>query len=85
MYNYVYMRTNVVLPSDLIAEIDRLAGARKRSEFLEEAAREKIAKVNFDKTFEAVKGIFKDYPEFATRAKVRRYIRKFRKENSFRY
>ena len=32
------MRANVVLPDDLIREIDKIAGARKRSEFLEEAA-----------------------------------------------
>ena len=85
VYNYVYMRANVVLPNDLINEVDRIAGARKRSKFLEEAAREKIEALRLEKAFADVRGILKDDPRFSTHAKVRKYIRDFRKKNSVRF
>lgn len=51
VYNNVYMkthttpkthRTNVVIPADLVAEVDRLVGPRRRSAFLSQAAAEKV-------------------------------------------
>ena len=36
------MRTHISLPEDLVAEIDTLVGARKRSAFIEEAVRWKL-------------------------------------------
>lgn len=85
MYNYVYMRTNVVLSDDLVAEIDKLAGVRKRSKFLEEAARERVEREKLHAAFEKARGILKDDPRFSTRAKVRKYIRNFRRKNSYRF
>ena len=79
------MRANVVLPDDLVREIDKYAGARKRSKFLEEAARERIKRAKLDKALKEAAGILKDDPRFSTSAKVRKYIRDFRKKNSFRY
>ena len=78
------MRANVMLPDDLVAEIDRIAGARKRSEFLVRAAREKIKAEKLDKAFLSARGILKNDPRFSTSAKVRKYIRDFRKNNSVR-
>ena len=43
------VRTNVMLPSDLLKEIDRVAGARRRSAFLVEAAHERLARLRFDR------------------------------------
>ena len=85
VYNCVYMRTNIVLPNDLIIEIDKLAGARKRSKFLEEAARERIEAAKLEKAFEEARGILKDDPRFSSSVKVRKYIRDFRKKNSVRF
>ncbi|MBI2326850.1 hypothetical protein HYU92_00880 [Candidatus Curtissbacteria bacterium] len=79
------MRTNVILPDDLIAEIDKIAGARKRSKFLEEAARDRIESEKLMDAFEKARGILKNDPRFATRAKVRKYIRDFRRKNSYRF
>lgn len=79
------MRTNVILPNDLVAEIDKLAGARKRSDFLAKAARMAIENEKIEKAFSDAKGILKDDPKFSTRAKVRNYIRDFRLSNSLRY
>lgn len=36
------MRAHVVLPDDLVEEIDNAVGRRKRSRFVEEAIREKL-------------------------------------------
>ena len=85
MYSCVYMRTNVILPDNLVAEIDRIAGARKRSEFLAEAVRERIYREKLKVAFEKARGILKDDPRFATSAKVRKYIRDFRRKNSYRF
>ena len=85
VYSYVYMRANVVLPDDLVREIDILAGAKKRSKFLEEAARERIAATKLEKAFNEARGILKDDPRFSSSAKVRKYIRDFRKKNSVRF
>ena len=85
MCTIVCMRTNVILPDDLVREIDKLAGARKRSEYITKTLRERIYREKLDKAFAEARGILKDDPRFSTRAKVRAYIRKFRKENSYRY
>jgi len=79
------MRANVVLPDDLIAEIDKLAGSRGRSAFLAEAARDRIRRAKFDVALKKSAGILKDDPRFSTRAKIRKYIRDYRRKNSFRY
>lgn len=74
-----------MLPDDLVREIDKYAGAGRRSKFLEEAARERIKRTKLDKALSNAAGILKDDLRFSTSAKVRKYIRDFRKENSFRY
>jgi metal-responsive CopG/Arc/MetJ family transcriptional regulator len=44
------MRTHVVLPPDLVAEVDRLVGARRRSQFFADAAVEKLARLKLAET-----------------------------------
>jgi len=36
------MRTHISLPEELVDEVDKLAGKRKRSSFIEEAVRAKV-------------------------------------------
>jgi len=36
------MRAHVVLPEELVREVDRLTGPRKRSQFIEDAVRMKL-------------------------------------------
>lgn len=81
----VCMRTNVVLPDELIREIDKIAGTRKRSEFIAETLRGRLYREKLDKALTKARGILKDDSRFSTRVKVRSYIRKFRKENSYRF
>ena len=44
------LRTHVVLPPDLVAEVDRLVGPRRRSQFFAEAAVEKLGRLKLAET-----------------------------------
>jgi len=70
------VRTNVMLPSDLLKEIDRVAGARRRSAFLVEAAHERLARLRFDRAATRAFGAWKDrgHPELRTDADLARYL-----------
>ena len=48
------MRTHISLPEDLVAEIDALVGARKRSAFIEEAVRNRMRLEKQRQAFEYV-------------------------------
>jgi hypothetical protein len=50
-------RMHVVIAAELVEAIDRLAGERGRSRFIEEAAREKMDRIELDKALRATRGI----------------------------
>ncbi len=50
-------RMHVVIAAEIVEEIDRVAGERGRSRFLEEAAREKLDRIELEKTLHATRGI----------------------------
>ncbi len=79
-------RTNVVLPRDLLAEIDRVAGVRQRSAFLAEAAREKLARLRFDEAAAKAFGAWQDedHPDLATEDGVRRFLGRARRATNRR-
>ncbi len=54
------MRTHVVLPDEILDEIDKLVGKRKRSQFLAEAALEKLKRMEFLRVLEEGAGLLKD-------------------------
>ena len=62
------MRTHIVVPEDLVQEVDKRVGRRKRSKFFAEAAVEKLRRENLVQTFEAAAGSMKDAgpPEWDT-------------------
>ena len=57
-------RTHVVLAGDLLDAIDERVGERGRSRFLEEAAREKLSRLELEESLQATKGVAsgKRYP-----------------------
>jgi metal-responsive CopG/Arc/MetJ family transcriptional regulator len=64
----------------MIEEIDRIAGKRRRSQFIEDAVRAKLVNA---RQFEAIRdsfGILKseDYPEWSTPEKISEWVRKQR-------
>lgn len=62
-------------------EIDKFVGKRKRSKFVVEATKDKLAKERFLKALKEAVGAWtdKDHPELRTKKDVDRYIRNLRK------
>jgi len=75
------MRTHVHVPRDLVEAIDRVAGKRKRSEFVTEALREKLARERQKEALAATAGALAaaDYPEWATPEKTSQWVHDLRR------
>ena len=54
------MRTHVRLPEDLVREVDRMVGSRRRSRFVEEAIRGQLKRQKLTTALEKVAGSLKD-------------------------
>ena len=76
-----HKRTHVVLPQDLLAEIDALVGPRGRSAFLVEVLREEVRRRRLLEFLSSKEPVLKDedYPEFRDGAEA--WVRKVRDEN----
>jgi metal-responsive CopG/Arc/MetJ family transcriptional regulator len=76
--------TNLTLPSDLIAEVDAVAGARGRSRFIEEATRAALRREQLRAMHRSVGGALRaeDYPEWSTSDDVVAWVRRSRAEES---
>jgi Arc/MetJ-type ribon-helix-helix transcriptional regulator len=74
------MRTHVVLPDELVQEVDQLVGPRKRSEYLEAALREKLRRDRQRWAIKTGAGILKgSTPEYwSTPEKVSRWLDELR-------
>lgn len=79
-------RAHLVLPEDLIAEVDRVAGKRKRSSFVEAAIREKLARRRMSIALEKCAGILDlaSHPEWGTPEGVSEWVRASRREDDRR-
>ncbi len=81
------MRTHIIIAEELIKDVDRVAGKRKRSRFIEEAIREKLARDDLDTIWKKQAGILKgagilnpaDYPEWETPEKTSAWVRALRR------
>jgi len=80
------VRAHVVLPEEMIEEIDRIAGKRGRSKFIEEAVREKLALAKQQDAMRKYAGALKDYdfPAWSTPEKVSEWIHEQRSWESDR-
>jgi len=69
-----------MLPDELLAAIDRVAGARRRSAFLAEAAREKLGRIRFERAAARAFGSWTDaeHPELMTDVDLARYRQRLR-------
>jgi len=78
-------RAHVVLPDDLVSEIDKIVGARGRSAFLAELARREIKRRNLLAMFQRNEPIWKDedHPELKDGASE--WVRKMRSEAEARF
>ena len=76
------MRTHMILPDDLVTEVDRFVGKGKRSKFIEEAVAEKLRAERLLKALDDTAGILSDhdYPEWSTVEKVAAWVHDLRRE-----
>ncbi len=54
------MRAHIVIPEELVREVDELVGARRRSQFFEDAVREKVKRMKLLAAAEAAAGSLAD-------------------------
>lgn len=73
-------KTQVVFPEDLLEEVDRVAGSRKRSAFVVEATREKLDRLRFARALRKATGSWSDesHPNLRTQTDINRFLRKVR-------
>ena len=76
------VRTNLLLPKALVAEVDRYAGQRGRSRYVAEALRERVRRDRLREAASATAGAWSvaDYPQFATSEDVVAWVRERRSE-----
>ena len=78
-------RTHIVIPQQLVAEIDILVGKRGRSAFLTQAAEKELMRLRQLKAIEAAAGSWrdKDHPELKQGAA--KWVEKMRKQDEKRF
>jgi hypothetical protein len=76
------VRTNLLLPEDLVREVDRIAGPRNRSRYFADAARKAIRRDQLREVVDRTAGVLKaeDYPYWATSDDVVAWVRASRAE-----
>ena len=77
-------RTHVILGDDVIEAIDKVAGQRGRSRFLEEAAREKLDRLELEQVIRDGAGSLKekDYPQWRDQASINEWVRAQRRSEA---
>jgi hypothetical protein len=74
------MRTNLLLPKELVAEVDRYAGPRGRSRYVAEALEAHLRRDRLREAARATAGAWKDHPDFPTAEAVVDWVRRRRSE-----
>ena len=77
-------RTHIVVPKELVEEIDMLTGKRKRSLFITQAIRKEIQRLNFINAVKETAGAWdeNDHPELKNGAEG--WVRSLREEDEKR-
>lgn len=78
-------RTHVVIPEQLVKDIDAFVGSRQRSAFLTQAAEEKLMRYRQIKAIEAAAGAWKDKDHPELKHGSAKYIRKLRRQDEKRF
>src|SRR5512143_105939 len=78
------VKAHLVLPREILEEVDKIAGKKRRSLFIADAAREKLERERFLKILDETKGTWCDrnHPELKTAHGVENYVRE--KRHSYR-
>ncbi len=75
------IKAHLVLPQEILEEVDKIAGKKRRSLFIAEAAREKLGRERFLRILDETKGSWGDtnHPELRTVNDVEKYVREKRR------
>lgn len=78
------VRTNLLLPKELVEEVDHFAGPRGRSRYVAEALAEKLRRDRLREVVVATAGALRarDYPHWRTSEDVVAWVRKLRSEET---
>lgn len=69
------VRTNLLLPEALVADVDHFAGPRGRSRYVAEALEAKLKRDRLLEAIDATAGAWKDHPLFPTDESVVEWVR----------
>lgn len=77
-------KAHLLIPREVLEEVDKIAGKRRRSLFIAQATKEKLERERFLKALEETKGAWSDknHPELKTNKHVEQYVRE--KRQSYR-
>ena len=78
------LRTNLLLPKELVDEVDRFAGPRGRSRYVAEALADRLRRDRLREVVEATAGALRgsDYPHWKTSEDVVAWVRRLRAEET---
>lgn len=79
-----HKRAHIVIPEDLAAEIDEVAGKRGRSQFLIESARKEISRYRMIRAISQAAGAWKDEDHPELRRGADRHVATLRREAEHR-
>ncbi len=76
-------RAHVLIEENLVKEIDRLVGKKKRSNFISEAAKKELKRLKQFSLIKKLKGTWKDidHPELSGKRGTGRWVRRLREED----
>ncbi len=78
-------RTHIVIPTDLVTEIDRLVGKRGRSRFLTAAALQEVKRLRLLRALRSAAGAWKDKDHPELKAGSAAWVRKLRRQDEKRF
>ena len=73
-------KAHLVIPQEILDEVDQVAGKRRRSLFIAQATKEKLDRERFIKMLEETRGIWTDdrHPDLRSQKDMDAHIRKAR-------
>lgn len=76
-------RTHVLIAEDIVKEIDKLVGKKKRSGFISEAAQKELKRLKQLSLIKKLRGTWKDadHPEMTGKGGTYKWVRKLRTED----
>jgi hypothetical protein len=77
-------RTHIVIPDQLVKEIDTLVGKRGRSAFLTEAAWKEVRRLRMQKALTEASGSWKDKDHPELKGGAAKYVERIRKQGEKR-